>query len=153
MNIKDKNFKFNWDFEDLDNYSIDQFRKCNHCKNEYKISDWIDFFRSEIGIKYFDTYLLSSCLCYFCNNNYRNILFALFEIKINDDTTWFVPNRLWLEKISHTKNVDFAWFERLRLFETTPDNPKYFNHYHNDKGKTKSDNKPIQISFFDGLEY
>lgn len=96
MNIKDKHFKFNWDFEDLDDYTLDDFRKCNHCGSDYYICEMIDCFRSVEGIKLFGTYILSTLLCYKCANN-------------------LICNG----KLDHIK----------------------------------SDNKPIQMSFFDGLEY
>lgn len=83
-------------------------------------------------------------------NNYLNkkIKESLAMIKINNDTTWFVPNR----KILNMSILEFVEFERARLAETTPDNPKYKHHYSND-AKTKPDNKPVQLSFFDDMEY
>lgn len=151
--LKSKGFKFDWSFEDLDSCSFEETRKCNHCKKEYNTMSQIDALRSEKGIEYFGTYINSCCLCYECSDHYLNILRALSQIKINNDTTWFVPNREWLEKISHTKYVDFVWFERLRLMETNPNNAKYYNHYHNTNANTKPTNKPIQMSFFNGMEY
>lgn len=82
-------------------------------------------------------------------NLQKRIKEGLDMIKINDDTTWYVPNR----KALKMSILEFAEFERARLNETNQDNPKYYNHYHNDKAKTKPDNKPIQLSFFDDMEY
>ena len=78
----------------------------------------------------------------------KKIIEGLGMIKINNDTTWFVPNR----KILNMSILEFVEFERARLSETTPDNPKYKHHYSND-AETKPVNKPVQISFFVELEY
>lgn len=56
---------------------------------------------------------------------------ALELIQINDDCTWIVPNRSTL----NMSIEEFVEFERARLAETGPHNPKYFNHYKNKDGQ------------------
>lgn len=155
MNIKDKDFKFDWSFEDFDDETVidaTRFRKCNHCDIKYNVGHNWDSFRNDWGIIYFGTYKLSCLLCDNCTNQYFAILAALSEIKINNDTTWFVPNRDWFNK-RYNFDIDFSWYERLRLLQTGPNNPKYQNHY-SDFGEYKSpQKKPIQMSWFDEMEY
>lgn len=78
----------------------------------------------------------------------KKIKYGLNQIKINNDTTWFVPNRKFL----NMSILEFVEFERERLKETSPDNLKYYYHYSND-AKTVPDNKLTQLSFFKDLEY
>lgn len=82
------------------------------------------------------------------NDLNKKIKDALDMIKINNDTTWYIPNRQMLKM----SILEFVEFERARLLETNQDNPKYYYHYSSD-AKIKPDNKPIQISFFEELEY
>lgn len=56
---------------------------------------------------------------------------ALDLIEIRKDGTWIVPNR----KSLNMTIEDFVEFERARLAETDPFNPKYFNHYANESGE------------------
>lgn len=56
---------------------------------------------------------------------------ALDLIEIRKDGTWIVPNRKSLKMTIE----EFVEFERARLSETNPNNPKYFNHYANSSGE------------------
>lgn len=56
---------------------------------------------------------------------------ALDLIEIRKDGTWIVPNR----KSLNITIEEFVEFERARLNETGPNNPKYFNHYSNSNGE------------------
>lgn len=68
---------------------------------------------------------------------------GLDMIKINNDTTWVVPNR----KTMNMSILEFVEFERARLLETNENNPKYWNHYHNKNALIKK-REPEQLSLW-----